>query len=229
MRTKDFIPLLKDHLIARLQGRAYDGDENEYSAEERSQLLFQHGRLYKHSVLRVNYTTYDLRRNQDIIKPASPKNMILVSSSEDPNPGEEPHPFWYAKVIGVYHANIIHAPSGNRFPRRMDFLWVRWLGRDLARLGGFKERRLDRVGYVPHPDGSFAFLDPANVIRGCHLIPAFSHGHTEELLPKSSAWDHPTDGDWRYYYVNRCVPSVISTLAHALKYIIIVVLSIAIC
>ena len=70
----------------------------------------------------------------------------------------------------------------------MDLLWVRWFGRELGYASGWDTRRLHRLGFIPHdqPD-AFGFLDPADVIRGIHLIPAFAHGHDEE---------------WVYYYVN---------------------------
>lgn len=48
---------------------------------------------------------------------------------------------------------------------------------------------------------AFGFVDPAHIIRGCHLIPAFSHGRTDEYLPPSIVRD--PEGDWRVFYANR--------------------------
>jgi len=51
--------------------------------------------------------------------------------------------------------------------------------------------------------GAFGFLDPSEVIRGAHLIPAFHYGRTPNLLPKSIARrPDQNDQDFFYYYVN---------------------------
>ena len=56
---------------------------------------------------------------------------------------------------------------------------------------------------------NFLMLDPAHVVRGCHLIPAFAEGHTSTLLPegKSAACvlvAEETD-DWLNFYVGMCI------------------------
>ncbi|KAF8133545.1 hypothetical protein K438DRAFT_2128296, partial [Mycena galopus ATCC 62051] len=71
-----------------------------------------------------------------------------------------------------------------------------------------KRKRLHRVEFLPASDAqAFGFLNPDEIIRGSHLIPAFAHGRTEELLAHDSIGRLPRDGltklqDWRYYYVN---------------------------
>ncbi|RDB17802.1 hypothetical protein Hypma_000674 [Hypsizygus marmoreus] len=56
--------------------------------------------------------------------------------------------------------------------------------------GGPATLRLDRVGFVPGDDpDAFSFIDPALVIRACHLVPAFSLGRTFRLLRPSVARD----------------------------------------
>lgn len=117
---------------------------------------------------------------------------------------EEPasHPFWYARVIGIYHVNVTHLPTNN-IKKRIDFLWVRWLGWDLGWKSGDTYDRLDRVGFVPFggEDEPFGFVNPANVIRACHLIPAFEFGRTMDLLPESKYRD--CEGNFVNFYVNR--------------------------
>ena len=39
--TKAFIPRLKDHLLTRLLGKEYDGDEQEYTDTERNDVIIQ--------------------------------------------------------------------------------------------------------------------------------------------------------------------------------------------
>ena len=56
---------------------------------------------------------------------------------------------------------------------------------------------------------AFTFLDPAHVVLGCHLIPAFAEGRTSTLLRegKSAARvlvAEETD-DWLNFYVGMCV------------------------
>ncbi|EJD40005.1 hypothetical protein AURDEDRAFT_22119, partial [Auricularia subglabra TFB-10046 SS5] len=126
----------------------------------------------------------------------------MLLSDEDSADGQPP-PFWYARVVGIYHARIFHPMLTPKGPRRVEFLWVRWLGADADWQSGWASRRLDRVGYVPssEPD-AFGFLNPAVVLRACHLIPGFAHGRTMELLAPSDHSDSKV-GDWLYYYVNR--------------------------
>lgn len=86
----------------------------------------------------------------------------------------------------------------------MDFLWVRWFGQDSTHKSGFKHKRLPRIGFVPMEDGgAFGFLDPAEVIRAVHLMPAYAHGKTSELMgPSISRQPKDGDEDWQYYYVD---------------------------
>jgi hypothetical protein len=184
-----------------MHGYAGAGEEREFSREDHENLDFQHQRIYKHAFLRINYTTYDLRRDQDIVNPRTTKCDVMVYSNEE-HQAKLSHPFWYARVLGIFHAQVITNPT--RTPQRMEFLWVRWLGRDPTHKCGWKADRLDRVGFVPHTDPeAFGFLDPRAVIRAVHLIPAFAHGRTHSLCPPSIARDD--DGDWEYFYVNRFV------------------------
>ena len=121
-----------------------------------------------------------------------------------------PESYWYGRVIGIYHANIWAenpAIPGGRNTRRMDFLWVRWFGEELAYRPGFRKARLPKIGFVESTDDfAFSFIDPAEVIRGCHLIPAFSFGRSNMLFPRSSSISrrlNPEDvDDWLNFYVN---------------------------
>lgn len=116
-------------------------------------------------------------------------------------PDTESSRFWYARVLGIYHLQVVHAPSGVKTPQKLEVLWIRWLGEDPEYTGGLALRRLERVGYVPEGEGAFGFLDPATVLRGAHLIPSFIFGKTQDLLRESRYWD-AEDGDWVNYYVN---------------------------
>jgi len=98
--------------------------------------------------------------------------------------------------------------------RRMEFLWVRWFGAEPGYTHGFQRARLPKIGFVPSSDeDAFGFLDPRQVIRACHLIPAFSCGQTNELLPVTKTDAHclrfgqtqAESEDWTNFYVNMLV------------------------
>jgi hypothetical protein len=113
-------------------------------------------------------------------------------------------------VLGIYHTKV---RFNNRPPRRMDFLWIRWLDYDEERPGGWNISRLDRVHYSKcrndtELSDAFGFVDPANIVRAAHLIPDFRSGTTSSLLgatPASLACDDHEYGDYKFYHVNRSV------------------------
>ncbi|KAG8700007.1 hypothetical protein FRC08_004982 [Ceratobasidium sp. 394] len=202
--VKFFHTQLKKHLLGRLLGTP---NRSDFSELELAQLELQKGRMYRHKTLRINYTSYDVLRQQDILNASTPHCFVLLPAESQQDKSD--HPFVYAKVLGVYHAHIIHR---NRPPTRMDFVHVRWLYYDYDRCGGWGFGRLDRVTYLPcitNEDvlDSFDFIDPSNIIRATHLIPDFCSGTTKEFfnVPQSIAHDDKVYGDWKGYYVNRFV------------------------
>ena len=215
MSAKSFVPKLQDHVLTRLSGDAYEGEDREFQCSERNSVRFTSNRLYFHRTLRVNYTTYDLQRSQDVINPTAHADVMVLSHEDEQ---DDPHPYWYARVISIFHVNVYRTPldghPGTR-PERMDVLWVRWLGRDPEAFGGMKAKRLPKIGFVPFGDGEpFGFLDPRLVIRGAHIMPAFADGRTTALLPKSLTRtgqnkreedESVHDTDYLNYYVNMCV------------------------
>ena len=128
----------------------------------------------------------------------------MVLAHEDDENG---HPYWYARIIGIFHTLVNHPSSSESV--QMDFLWVRWYGRDMDHRAGWKAKHLHRVGFVDGNDPlAFGFLDPSLVVRGCHLIPAFEHSRTKDLLPPSLArLNDENNEDWIFYYVNMYVQS----------------------
>jgi hypothetical protein len=87
-------------------------------------------------------------------------------------------------------------------------LWVWWFGMEPGRYRhGFQVGRLPKIGFVKSSDNyAFTFLDPTQVIRGAHLIPAFAEGRSLALLPvkKSVACilNLNNEDDWLNFYVN---------------------------
>ncbi|QRW12580.1 colossin-A [Ceratobasidium sp. AG-Ba] len=198
--TKFFITTLRQHLLSRITG--------DPEPTELGKITFQNDRMYSHATMRINYTSYDVRRQYDVVDPKSPCRYILLPSDTSDNP--DAHTFLYARILGIYHANIRFC---GRPPKRMDFLWVRWLDYDEAEPGGWDVERLDRLSYGKCRNDSelldaFGFVDPQHVIRAAHLIPDFSSGTVGPtcFVPDSSRFVCDNDeGDWKYHYVNRFV------------------------
>src|SRR6201999_3147029 len=88
--------------------------------------------------------------------------------------------------------------------KRIDFLWIRWMGRDMSTASGaFPTCKLDRVGFVEgNGSASFGFVDPQDVIRATHAIPFFREGRNMMLMEGRSVVQD-VDGDWSFYQINR--------------------------
>jgi hypothetical protein len=128
--------------------------------------------------------------------------MLLSHEDEDET---NPHPYWYARVIGIFHVFVqTRDPNTHKFSdsKRFDVLHVRWFGRKLGAPAGWKAKRLHQIGFLPALE-AFGFLDPAQVIRGVHLLPRFAGGRTPLYLgPSIIRKLSDGDKDWVSYYVN---------------------------
>ena len=205
---QNFIPMLKAHLLPRVKTFHCDTQqlpsthsEDNILDTEFSQVVLKGERIYRHRLLRVNYTTYDVRRAQESVNPRTDHRNIMLLSCQPST-----HPFYYAHVLGIYHANAIYV--GPRFkdyqPWQIEFLWVRWF-EVLDRSAGWDHNSLDSVRFPPMADvDAFGFIDPADVLRCCHIIPAFTDGqvHRDGVSLSPNARD---GNDWKRYYVNRWV------------------------
>ncbi|KAG2337819.1 hypothetical protein BDR05DRAFT_952336 [Suillus weaverae] len=105
VRGQDFILKLKDHLLTRLRGIEYTGDELEFTDKERAQILIANNKIYEHSIIRI------------------------------------------------FHVDVWDRNDGAmEKPCRMEFLFVRWFGRDAKFQSG-------------EDSNAFGFLDPDVIIR----------------------------------------------------------------
>jgi hypothetical protein len=200
-----FLRDLRAHLLARMLGEEYTGDERNFSTADLLKITFVGDSIYEHRTARFNYTTYDQRRASDTVNPHTHPDVMLKSQDESG------HPYWYARVIGIYHAEVSYE---GRQAKVMSFLHVRWLAGDPDY---DRPKRLPRLGYFDcrtEEDFAFGFLDPEVVIRSVHLIPAFGYTtpKTEDLLKHQGPslarrFNSRTDvsqwtWDWTWYYVN---------------------------
>src|ERR1700734_2691970 len=131
---------MKDHLLGRLLDRDYDGDDHVFTDAERNTVLIVDNRLYSAKVFRVNYTTYDVRRDQDSLNPRTQRCDVMVHSCEEE---ADAHPYWYARILGVFTVRVLHTGqyARNRSVQHMEFLWVRWFGLVPGHISGFKAAR----------------------------------------------------------------------------------------
>ena len=195
---------LKDHLLERIHSIEFSGEVTSFTDAERESLVIVQNAMYEHKIVSVNYTTYDLRQEQDMINPRTHADILLLSHETDSE--LDRHPYWYAWVVKIFHVYVRYysRDSQSHDLKCIDILFVRWFGRDKAHCSSFSAHCLPRIGFVPEEDlDSFGFLDPNIVICGVHLIPAFSIGRTEELLgPSLARPEKDSDEDWQAFYVN---------------------------
>jgi len=79
---QDFISKLKDHLLGRIHGLDFDGDTNQFSNDNRNSVRIQNNVIFRVATVRVNYTTYDMRRDFDTVN-STTHPFIMVSSPEN--------------------------------------------------------------------------------------------------------------------------------------------------
>lgn len=234
------MPKLKAHILPRIIAVLQKEDPAQFDSQPPltpslsgdhniDHVIFKHNRMFTHNILRVNYTTYDVRRTQDTINPKTPhRDALFLANDGNNQDNPDAHPFLYGRIIGIYHINTIYTGPGmiDYRPRRIEFLWVRWF-QHLEPFGSWASCSLDHLFFPPLENkGAFSFVSPSDVVRGCHIIPAFSKGlrYTPPIdiprgrayqevhaLPKSvhhnqqrglSACAHDSN-DFREYYVNR--------------------------
>lgn len=171
-------------------------------AEGSEAILFYQERFYRHNLVRFNYTSYDIRRCQDVVNSTSSHHNVMVLAN---GATVNDHPFRYARVIGIFHANVMYVGKTvvEYRPQRVDFLWVRWYQNAKVARNGWKDLRLDMITFQSAADPTaFGFVDPSDIIRGCHIIPSFQQGKVHQD-GKGISHFAQDKSDWAFYYVNR--------------------------
>jgi hypothetical protein len=221
--VQNFVRKLKQHLLPRIlavlaQERLSSPDPQDIRSHEsqappadissdHNLIFFKSDRIYEHRLLRINYTTYDVRRSQDVINFGNSRQDIMTLADEDDARSDPP--FSYARVLGIYHVNVIYTGPGmvDYSSRRLDFLWVRWFHH--VQQHKWEDCKLDSVAFLPMADeNAFGFLDPGNVLRASHIVPTFLQGyiHADTIAISLCARD---SHDWKQYYVNRYVLEIL--------------------
>ena len=77
-----------------------------------------------------------MRRDQYCINPRNHADVMVLAHEDDEE--LDPHPYWYARALGIFHAYVRYLGEGSlsREFERVQFLWIRWFGRDPDAPGG---------------------------------------------------------------------------------------------
>jgi hypothetical protein len=174
--------------------------DHTFTDEERNTVIIPDNTIYLVQTMQVHYTTYDMRREYDTINPRTHGDVMVLSGESTPS-----HPYWYARVMGIYHLDTWLQAGGEQTEKQhLEVLHVRWLAPLISHRSGMQHARLPKVAFVEESDyDAFGFLDPGQVIRGSHLIPAFASVRGEGSLRrgKSLARPHGELDDWEMFYV----------------------------
>ena len=180
----------------------------EFTDAEQNTVRIAGEQIYQCKTVQINYTTYNVRHDGDTINPWIYPDIMVNS----PETGPDAQPFWYAHVIGIFHAMVSSTHQDLevlvRSWHHMDFLWVCWFGKEPSQYcHRFQFGCLLKIGFVESTDNyAFTFLDPKQAIRGVHLIPAFTEGHSKALLPVKKTTvcilNPNENNDWLNFYIN---------------------------
>ncbi|KAH6887797.1 hypothetical protein BKA70DRAFT_1461914 [Coprinopsis sp. MPI-PUGE-AT-0042] len=205
----DFVCKLKRHLLPRilmcLRGVQAQDLPTLLQYSDWTRVSIPDQQLHPHSLARIKYTTYDVRRDEDLVHLTSDRFNIMLRN-HDYKPGVPGlHPFRYAKVIGIYHANVSYiGPLGplegtDYTAHRLDLLCVRWY----EVVSAESPYHLDQVRFLDIASkDAIDFVDPGDVLRVCHIVPRFSQGMVHSNEKDLSAF-LGNKSDWNSYFIMR--------------------------
>lgn len=153
--------------------------------------------------MRLKYTTYDVRRGEDVIHLDADTCNIMVQNPKYTSDQTVP-PYLYGHVLGIFHADANYSGELGQVPAlpvRVEFLWVRWYE---SVNNAEPKGPLECITFpdITSPD-STTFIDPMSVLRAAHVIPRFSRGR--KYSDGNGLSKLAKDGnEWSQYYVNRC-------------------------
>jgi hypothetical protein len=125
---QNFVPKLKEHILPRIKailaeestpGMAVSDipgcQPNLLDSTNNVNCVFiKSDHMYRHHLLRINHTTYDVCRAQDSINPGTLHRdiMMLADNDSDDKDLADVHPFCYTQVLGIFHVNVIYTGTG---------------------------------------------------------------------------------------------------------------------
>ncbi|KAJ3535522.1 hypothetical protein NMY22_g6451 [Coprinellus aureogranulatus] len=212
--SRMFVRNLKQYLLRRFISATMPHLDsaslaNLVQTQDWSRLVLKKDRLYSHQIMRIKYTTYDTRRDEDIVHLDTAQcNVMLLNPDYSYSASQSGHPFRYCRVMAILHAEVgyisdmpVHHGDSHFVYYPVELLWVRWYRVHEAP----SQFRLDEAELMqPDEPGSHSFIDPLEVLRACHMIPRFCQGkrHSDGKGKSELAQD---GSDWKRYYINRYV------------------------
>ncbi|TFK17643.1 hypothetical protein FA15DRAFT_554048, partial [Coprinopsis marcescibilis] len=167
-------------------------------------VIVKDNRIFSHKIMRIKYSNYDMRRDEDLIHVEMENcNFFVLNSAFDSDSPNSPHPYRYGRILGIFHANFELAPLVG-YPLRsltIEFLWVRWYKLHPATT----PYELDGISFLPFSfDNAVDFIRPIDVIRACHVIPRFT---LAQRYPAGNGISSLANDkcEWNAYFVNKFV------------------------
>ena len=112
---------LRDHILAQVKGLPTIGIDHRFSNAERIQVAIKNDTIRWHQTIRINYTTYDVRREQCLINPKQQGDVMMYSNSPD-----DILPYCFARVEGIMKVNVVYTGTQPPLEQEIPVLWVRW-------------------------------------------------------------------------------------------------------
>ena len=92
-------------------------------------------------------------RGSDFIRPSAEAADVMLLASETDEECPAVSPFWYAKILGVYSLFALQ-PGKPDTNRRIEFLRVRWSGREEEFALDDETMRQERIGFIKSTDNT---------------------------------------------------------------------------
>lgn len=127
-----------------------------------------------------------MRRAYDTLNVRNADVMVVLE--DDIDGGDQiVDPYGYAHLLAIGHVMLKYiGPNreeagvyGNGQWHKVDLLRVRWYDHNPEQRMSWTSRRLPSLSVVSaDEEGAYGFLDPTDVVRGCHIIPSFRYGQS---------------------------------------------------
>ena len=118
LSSQDFLPRLRTHLLSHVLD-CLQLDINVQSSlptntehASTTHVLIYHDQLYTHKIIKFNFTTYDMRRDQDVVNPGTLHCNVMVLAQPNSHQLPDEPPFLYGHILGVFHVNVIYNGPG---------------------------------------------------------------------------------------------------------------------
>ncbi|KAG7087202.1 hypothetical protein E1B28_013183 [Marasmius oreades] len=199
--VENFYDQLRAHLLTHI---LKTDNSEDFTVEDLSLIRFVKDKIFTHKCFRLHYNTYDIRRKAHTISTRLHPDVMVLA--DDTTAREQEHPYCYARVVGVFHANVVYWRQDMAYEDSAAALYRFPLG-SVA-------KRFPQIHFLPSSEyNTFAFIDPSTVLQGAYIQPSFTEGLTSDLLaPTSTArvYEGVVNGkyeletkDWCKYQVNQ--------------------------